>query len=105
MQTHDNREHSPELSKMFEELSEKAAKMTRERTNTITAGKAGEEPLDRWQHGDLWVTKMPDDEHNLLRISVGGPGKFAYCTYRGDREGCLKLLREAVEAMEQGGGA
>lgn len=83
-------------------LEDKATRMKAAGQSEITTGGG---PLAEWQHGRVRVRKMPDDEHGLLRISVGGgdtPLEGDYCTFRGDREQCIALLNRALNALLRG---
>jgi len=48
---------------------------------------------------------MPDDEHGILRISVGGgdstPVQLNYCTVRGGVGRCINLLEQAIAALRE----
>ena len=100
MQTH--RDDDFEID--MESLERKAHEMTEARENVITAGEA-ETAVRQWKHKGTSVTQMPDDEHGLLRISIGGSPtnarpKLAYCVFRGDRVECRRLLSEALKALQ-----
>lgn len=97
-QSHDDRTHP--TSEWYKQLEEKADEMTRKRENEITAGRKGENQLAEWTHERLQVTRLPNDDLGVLRISVGGiPDGTAYCNFRGDPESCLEVLERAAVAM------
>lgn len=56
----------------MERLQERAEYMRDRKLSEITAGKHDEPVLDEWKHGAITVTKRPDDEQAILRISIGG---------------------------------
>jgi len=99
MQTHDDFQHS----QLLEQLREKADNMVRDGQSEITAGKDGEQALAEWEHQGMHVRHMPDDEHGVLRISVGGlPDAnvgFNYLVFRGKVGDCETLLRKALTAI------
>ena len=89
-------------------LEKRASEMMGAHASAITAGKPDEEPgvtvevdaksLVKGVH----ITKRPDDEQGILRISIGGViGDFCYCTYRGDRKACRAMLKAAIRALDQ----
>lgn len=90
----------------MEGLQRKAERMVRGRESEITAGVPGEPVLAEYVAHGMNVTRRPDDEHGLARISVGGgvPGKgeFDYCVFRGSPEVCAALLDEAAKAIRAG---
>ena len=99
MQTHEDSDFDREQQeKWLRELEEKAKKMTDEGASEITAAPA----LLEWKHGRVTVRQLPDDEHGILRISIGGgdtPLGEDYCTFRGDREQIVALLNRAHGAL------
>jgi len=100
MQTHDDREFRRDWLKSLEE---KAARMEAKGQSTITAGGPGEEPIDEWKSHGVGVRQMPDDEHGILRVSIGGgdtPIGLNYCVFRGGRGQCVDLLRKALAALQ-----
>ena len=101
MQTHRDKDFDDGL---LERLTGRAEKMTASRENEITAGREGEEPIRSWRFDNVHVQKMPDDLDGLLRISLGGPGEYTYCVFRGDRERCRRLLIHALRALAHPGG-
>jgi hypothetical protein len=82
-------------------LKGRAEKMTEDRENLITAGEDDERPIRKWKRGDMHVNQMPDDPQGVLRVSVGGNVGFGYCVFRGPRQACLTLLRDALGALER----
>ena len=102
MQTHYD---SDFRSKYLDSLREKADRMTKEKLSQITAGQEGEKPLAAWKAEGMQVQHMPDDEHGILRISVGGghniPIKLDYCTIRGSVGQCITLLEKAIAALRK----
>ncbi len=107
MQSHSNSDFPDGFD--FDGLVEKAERMNREGTNTITAGKQDEEPLASWSANRMSVTEMPPDEHGVLRLSVGGlldgrPGPWGYLVFRGNRDQCRRILERALRALNAGDG-
>ena len=106
MQSHRDSDFSS--SNWLKSLEEKAARMKAAGQSKITGGDDGEECLAEWQHKRVHVRHMPEDEHGVLRISVGGgtdtPVELNYCVFRGNRGHCIDLLRKALKAMEAGPG-
>ena len=105
MQTHRN-EDFMSRSEWLKSLKAKADRMVEDGKSSITAGCPGEKALAEWEHGVdpdvIQVRQMPEDEHGILRISVGGGASLAnvnYCVFRGDRTRCAYLLEEAAKAM------
>ena len=84
----------------YEDLRRKADALTLARLNKITAGAANEVPELEERHGFMSVTKMPDDEHGILRISIGGNTDSAYVVFRGDRQQCVNLLQCALQRLD-----
>jgi hypothetical protein len=105
MQSHDDRDFRREW---YKSLGEKADRMHAEGKSRITGGNKGEKPLAEWQFKTVHVRHMPEDEHGILRISIGGgddtPIQLNYCVFRGSRGHCIDLLRKALKAMEAGPG-
>ena len=89
------------LDELLESLRGKADAMTEERSNKITAGDDDERPIRSWKHGSMSIRQMPDDEHGVLRISVGGNVGYGYCTFRGPRKACAKILQQALAAIRE----
>ena len=88
----------------FDLLKERAKKAMEDGCGEITAGAPGERPLGQWKYGRLLVTKRPDDEQGILRISTGGgiSGEdLDYCVFRGDRTKCAILLEMAAKALRE----
>ena len=48
---------------------------------------------------------MPDDEHGVLRMSIGGgdnlPVTLNYCVVRGGIGQCIELLEKALKALRE----
>ena len=64
---------------------------------------ANEEVLDEWKYGGIRCQLLPDDEHGVLRISIGGHPEFKpsdYCNFRGDQGRCIALLEKVLAAMK-----
>lgn len=107
MESHVNREHFNRASEEFlQSLKQKADKMTLEGKNTIAVGKPEEHPLTEYDsENGVFVRRMPEDEHGIIRVSVGGgdnlPVKGDYCTFRGNAKQAVKLLHKAIQAIEQ----
>jgi len=105
MQTHDDRD--ARLPGWLDSLREKADAMIAVGESQITAGKPGEKPLVEYVRAGVRVTQLPDDEHGILRLSIGGhpaaPFDTAYLVFRGDRGQCQSLLRRALKALEYSG--
>jgi hypothetical protein len=103
MQTHKDSDYQ---DRWLRSLQNKADKMVAEKRSVITAGEDGETPLARWKARGLTVTQLADDEHGILRISIGGgdgtPLELAYCTFRGRHSKCVDLLRKALVALQEG---
>lgn len=102
MQSHDDRDFRDNWMKS---LKEKAEKMRAAGESSITGGKVGEEPLEQWKSHRVGVVHLPDDEHGILRISIGSsdePVELSYCVFRGNHNDCCNLLRRALAAMEKG---
>ena len=89
--------------RVYERLETRAAKVQRNKQSEITTGKIGEEALAVWTIAGMHLRKMPDDEDEILRISIGGRHDIPdtkYCVFRGDKHECLKLLEEAARAIK-----
>jgi len=106
MQTHRDSEHNNEMTRQWwASLEAKAAKMVAAADSTITAGVDGEPVLAEWRQNRMTCIQRPDDEHGILRISVGGDHplhkSLNYCVFRGDRTRCAYLLEQAVRALRE----
>jgi len=105
MQTHDNSNHG--LREQFlNELRGKADRMGAKGTSSITAGELNEESICEWKGSNgVHCRKMPDDEHKVLRISIGGgehlPVTLNYCVVRGGVGQCIELLEKAIAALRE----
>lgn len=100
MQTHMD---SDARNAWLDSLKAKAERIAADQQSTITAGTLGEGIIEEWQSNGIGVRKMADDEHGILRISIGGgdtPVGVNYCVFRGDRGKCVDLLRKALRALE-----
>jgi len=86
----------------MDSLKRKAEKMREAGLSEITGGRPDEEELARWQYNGTHVIKRPDDEHGILRVSIGGGEHLDgdYCVFRGDAIKCRCLLQRAIEAMD-----
>lgn len=108
MQTHDDGEHRDFIGEWFKSLENKAERMQAAGKSKITAGVDGEPILAEWESRNIIVRHMPPDEHDILRISIGGgkhtPVELNYCVFRGNRGECIDLLRKALKSMEDGPG-
>ena len=96
--THDDR---PDHEAAFmQQLQARAERARKQRTSLITSG---DEPIDSWRSGRMDVAQLPDDQQKILRISIGGglhlPVNANYCRFRGDREACINLLEQALDAL------
>lgn len=88
----------------FKRLEQRATEATAQGKAQIPGGKPGEEPVGAWRGGGVNVTRMPDDEQGILRISIGGctPHVAAdYCVFRGDPRACADMLKRAWTVMEE----
>jgi len=97
MGSHQDTDHTAEILK---ELKYKAEVMTSLQKNRIAA----EKPIRAWSHDKIRVEHLPDDEHGVLRISIGGHPDFTrseYCNFRGDQSRCIKLLERCLKALKQ----
>lgn len=100
MQTHRDSDFN---SNWLDDLKRKASRMKADGKSTIAGGAEGELPIEQWDSHGVAVRKMPDDEHGILRISIGGgdtPVGVNYCVFRGDHGQCIDLLRRALAALE-----
>lgn len=90
----------------LDSLRRKAEQLQAEGKSRITGGDDGEEPLAAWKSHGVYVKHMPDDEHGILRISVGGgnetPVSLNYLVFRGKYEECISLLEQALRALKRG---
>ena len=100
MQTHEDDSHRSEF---MERLRGRADGMVRDKRSEITAGKEGEAPIAEWKFNGVSVRRLPRDEQDIIRISIGGgetPVSLNYCVFRGDHGACVDLLRKALAALE-----
>ena len=75
-------------------------------SSAITAGELNEEAICEWKaKNGMHCRKMPDDEHGVLRISIGGgehlPVTLNYCVIRGKTSQCIDLLEKALKALRE----
>jgi hypothetical protein len=98
MQSHKDAEH-----RFLQKLEGRAELAVAAGASEITGGKPNEPELSKWQASGVYVVKRPDDSQGILRISVGGHDSFSlnYCTFRGDKEKCIKLLQLAIAALRR----
>lgn len=114
MQTHDDASHFPpdafpmksyedQQREFLKRLEERAAEMVRDKKSEITAGRNDEQTLAEWNFRGIGVRQLPDDEQGILRISIGGDVNvnINYCVFRGNRQACINLLRDALVALQQ----
>lgn len=68
----------------------------------LTSGYPSEPVLANWVHEAVDVTKRPDDEHGIDRVSIGGSEELGstYCVFRGDILRCRALLQQAIKALD-----
>lgn len=102
MQTHMN----DDAIEFVRSLQSKAARMTEDGKSTIAGGAPNESPICEWHaNNNVFCRKMPDDEHGILRISVGGgdstPVQLNYCIVRGGVGHCIALLEKAIAALRE----
>lgn len=105
MNTHDDFAHTSSKKRLFlRELEERAKKMVDNRASAITGGSPGEPVVDNWTENGIMVTKRPDDEQGIMRISIGGgpntPVNIDYCVFRGDLGDAVDLLERALVALK-----
>lgn len=98
--------HSDADAQWRSTLEDKADSMRRNHLSDITAGAPGEAVLSEYTAHGVSVTRRPDDEHGIARVSIGGrvPGKseYDYCVFRGSPDTCVALLENAIEAIRAG---
>lgn len=104
MQSHSDKSH--DASAFLRALKAKADEMAASGQSTIAAGRNGEVPLAEWEATNgMFVRHMPDDEHDILRISVGGgdstPVILNYCTIQGPVGRCIAQLEMAIAALRE----
>lgn len=98
MGSHIDSDHGSRKS-ILDELRIRSEVMTDLAKNSIATSRT----LEKWTLNDIHVDRKEDDQHGVLRISIGehptidGSG---YCTFRGDQSRCISLLRRAIEALE-----
>lgn len=89
----------------MERLRERADENERRGLSQIAGGKPEEPVLEEWESNGVHVRHLPDDEQQILRISIGGGGLAAvehnYCVFRGPHGACVDLLRKVLRAMER----
>ena len=102
MKTHEDNFHR---KGWIRSLEAKSKRMHATGQSTIAGGDKDELVLGEWKSNGVYVRHLPDDEHSILRISIGGgetPVPLNYCTIRGDHARCIDLLRKALSALEAG---
>src|SRR3990167_4441942 len=103
MQTHQD---SDFRDRWLDSLRNKADQMQADGKSNITGGEDGEQALAAWKSHGVHVKHLPDDEHGILRISVGGgtetPILLNYLVFRGNYEACVSLLEQALRALKRG---
>ncbi len=87
-------------------LRKRAGEMVRDGLSEITTGAPGEIALDDYDYDGMSVTRRPDDEQFIARISIGAgtvgeSQKVRYCVFRGSPDVCAALLEEAAKAIRQ----
>lgn len=107
MESHRDRDYPDKLTdtQWWASLERKAEQMMSDGSSSITGGKPNEPELDEWKHGDITCIQRPNDEHGILRISVGGDHPIRkginYCVFRGDPTQCAYLLEKAARALRE----
>lgn len=108
MQTHPDYD-AERITPFLDRLKIRADDAMAKGNSQITTGEPGEKPIDEWKHGKIHVTKMPEDEQGILRMSVGGGTEglvrkldINYCVFRGDRTQCAYMLEQAAKALREG---
>lgn len=105
MESHRDRMHQQQMvDKWLKSLEEKAQRVKDAKGSEITGGKPGEIAKEEYMHANgVTVRHLPDDEHGVLRISIGGgehlPVNVTYCVIRGDKDACIALLERALVAL------
>lgn len=103
MQTHHDNWHQS-ADPFMERLRERAEQM--DGKSKIAAGAPDEKPVAEWRHKNVDVKHLPNDEQDILRVSVGGiiasTPRFIYCSFRGPVGQCIAALEQAIEAMKKG---
>lgn len=63
------------------------------------------EVLGSWELNGFGIERLPEDEHRILRISIGGgpdtPISCDYLRFRGDIPKIRKLLTSALQAIQE----
>lgn len=101
-QSHSDLSH--ESQKFMEKLTIRANEMTEKRLSEIAGGKESEQELGNWLIDGIGIIHRPEDEQNILRISIGGgntPLPLNYCTFRGDLGACIDLLEKVISALRK----
>lgn len=106
MQSHQDSDFLANENRWMESLKKKANQLHAEGKSSITGGlPSGEEVLHEWKARGITVRQLPDDEHGILRISIGGgetPVGVNYLVFRGKHSQCVDLLRKALIALQEG---
>lgn len=95
METHSDKD-------FLDQLEARADRMRENLESRITAGDAA---IEEWTDEGITVRRLPNDPQGILRISVGGcdiPTRLHYCTFRGEREACIRELESALRALKAG---
>jgi len=101
METHDD--FDAKRSAFMKHLQARAEQMKEKGMSQIASGAKEERPLSEWKSGRFGVRHMPDDSQGILRISIGGgntPLPVDYITFRGEKNECIHLLRQALAVLE-----
>ena len=107
MQSHDDDSHRmpPEQQdEIMRQIQAKAKRMVEEEASKITAGAPNEEAVFESDMDGIHIRQLPNDEHGVLRISLGrhpAIEQSAYLVYRGERNKVLGLLERAVGALRK----
>lgn len=105
MQTHRDSDAESLRNEWLENLKQDADLCRLQGKSLITGGKEDEPVLNEWKRKGVHVRQLPDDEHGILRISVGGgetPVPLNYLVFRGNHTRCVDLLRKALIALQEG---
>ena len=97
MGSHRDSDHGK--ARVLQELKLKAELLSDLGKNRV----ANERVLEEWIFDEIRVQMLPDDEHGVIRISIGGHADLhpsEYCNFRGDQGRCIALLTRCLEAMK-----
>lgn len=98
MGSHIDNDHE-ERNRIINELKLKSELLCDLGKNRITNDKV----ILEWKHDGIRVQMLPDDQHGVLRVSIGGHPEMdrsEYCNFRGDQGRCITLLERCLEAMK-----